>query len=178
MLSSGRILTGRKGILSSLRTITTIKSNENVSRTGKKVLTSNELRSSFIDFFSQQHSHDFIRSSPVKPSSNDQTLLFVNAGMNQFKPIFLDQLKDNDEFSHFNGLKRAVNSQKCIRVGGKHCDLENVGADFTHHTFFEMLGNWSFDDYFKVCFWFVYSPGMFSKMIFYRKKPVKWLGHC
>lgn len=124
--------------------------NHKPQRFHRSKLSSSEVRSSFIDFFVNQHDHQFYRSSSVKPSTNDQSLLFVNAGMNQFKPIFLGQIDDRPEFEHFKQLKRAVNSQKCIRVGGKHCDLENVGSDFTHHTFFEMLGNWSFNDYFKV----------------------------
>jgi alanyl-tRNA synthetase len=103
------------------------------------VLTSNEIRSKFIDYF-QQHDHKFIRSAPVAPQ-DDPTLMFTNAGMNQFKDIFLG-LKQPE-------AKCAVNSQKCIRVSGKHNDLEEVGIDTYHHTFFEMLGNWSFGDYFK-----------------------------
>ncbi|KAI1281961.1 Alanine--tRNA ligase [Halotydeus destructor] len=107
--------------------------------------TSNSVRSTFIKFFGDNN-HTIVRSSSVIPEVKDRSLLMVNAGMNQFKPIFLDTLPEGHEFSD---LRRAVNSQKCIRVGGKHNDLENVGKNFRHHTFFEMLGNWSFGDYYK-----------------------------
>lgn len=101
--------------------------------------SSNDIRQSFIDFFKSK-GHTEVPSSSLVPS-NDPTLLFTNAGMVQFKDLFLGREKRN--------YQRAVSSQRCVRAGGKHNDLENVGYTARHHTFFEMLGNFSFGDYFK-----------------------------
>src|SRR5215475_7860050 len=102
-------------------------------------MTGNDIRETFLEFF-ERHGHRRVRSSPLVPQ-NDPTLLFTNAGMNQFKDVFLG-LEKRD-------YVRATTSQKCVRAGGKHNDLENVGFTNRHHTFFEMLGNFSFGDYFK-----------------------------
>src|SRR6202521_4124043 len=103
------------------------------------MLTGSAIRHKFLDYF-VQHGHKEVHSSSLVPA-NDPTLLFTNAGMNQFKDVFLGL--ENREY------KRATTSQKCVRAGGKHNDLENVGFTNRHHTFFEMLGNFSFGDYFK-----------------------------
>src|SRR5258705_483590 len=121
------------------------------------MLTGSQIRRKFLDYFIQKGNREGHSSSLVP--QNDPTLLFTNAGMNQFKDVFLG-LEKRD-------YTRATSSQKCVRAGGKHNDLENVGFTNRHHTFFEMLGNFSFGDYFKkdaiACAWeLITSPEWFG----------------
>ena len=102
-------------------------------------MNSKEIRQSYLDFFKSK-GHEIVPSAPMVVK-NDPTLMFTNAGMNQFKDLFLGNAPIK--------YKRISDSQKCLRVSGKHNDLEEVGHDTYHHTMFEMLGNWSFGDYFK-----------------------------
>src|SRR4051794_2150132 len=102
-------------------------------------MDSREIRSSFLKYF-EKNGHTIVSSSSLVPG-DDPTLLFTNAGMNQFKDVFLGKEK--------RAYRRAATAQKCMRVSGKHNDLDTVGPSLRHHTFFEMLGNFSFGDYFK-----------------------------
>ena len=126
-------------------------------------MQSSEIRKAFLDFFASK-GHEVVASSSLVPE-NDPTLLFTNAGMNQFKDVFLGSDKRT--------YNRATSSQRCVRAGGKHNDLENVGYTARHHTFFEMLGNFSFGGYFKrhaIFFgWEIYPLPLEGIFILYRR---------
>ncbi len=136
------ILNGlRRTILALLKTLGYVRIPREIpeGQRGKTFMTGNEVRTTFLNYFAR-NGHKIVKSSPLLPA-NDPTLLFTNAGMNQFKDVFLGAEKRD--------YKRATTSQKVVRAGGKHNDLDEVGKTARHHTFFEMLGNFSFGDYFK-----------------------------
>lgn len=142
-------------------------------------LSATNIRNTFLDYFTKDHKHRFIRSSPVTPFC-DPTVPFVNAGMNQvrrttsFRHTFCCLYSKSIQLMIFQQFKniflgktaapceRAANSQKCIRISGKHNDSNIIGTDGYHHTFFEMLGNWSFGDYYKVYFVLMFYSQLFA----------------
>ena len=128
----------RHAILAVVRKMISMRRPREIPK-GNTIMTGNDVRTTFLNYFAR-NGHKIVKSSPLLPA-HDPTLLFTNAGMNQFKDVFLGVEKRD--------YKRAVSSQKCVRAGGKHNDLDEVGKTARHHTFFEMLGNFSFGDYFK-----------------------------